>query len=176
MWVSSFCLQWVKEILFEVLRPSQPIRGHVEHGQFTRGGNYNSTKTAENVHTTYRHPTKYHISKACVIIRAFYFSKKSSKLLNSANPLKILIPGSTLPNHTFIGQTWSSKRLTSIVHILSPETDNCPSWISRRERMSVENISWSNLHERMLPTQRGSNLQPPDHQSRCASNWAVEAG
>ena len=34
-------------------------------------------------------------------------------------------------------------RLTSIVHILSPETDNCPSWISGRERMTVENISWS---------------------------------
>ena len=29
----------------------------------------------------------------------------------------------------FTGQAWSSKRLTSTVHILSPETDNCPSWI-----------------------------------------------
>ena len=48
-----------------------------------------------------------------------------------------------LPNHTFTGQAKSSKRLTSIVHILSPETDNCPSWISGRERMTVENISWS---------------------------------
>ena len=28
------------------------------------------------------------------------------------------------------------------MHILSPETDNCP-WISGRERMTVENISWS---------------------------------
>ena len=28
---------------------------------------------------------------------------------------------------TFTGQAKSSKRLTSIVHILSPETDNCPS-------------------------------------------------
>ena len=27
--------------------------------------------------------------------------------------------------------------------LLSPETDNCPSWISGRERMIVENISWS---------------------------------
>ena len=26
------------------------------------------------------------------------------------------------------------------MHILSPETDNCPSWISGRERMTVENI------------------------------------
>ena len=35
---------------------------------------------------------KYHISKDCVMIRTFYFSKKSSKPLNSANPLKILTP------------------------------------------------------------------------------------
>ena len=49
----------------------------------------------------------------------------------------------SLPNHTFTGQAKSSKRLTSIVYILSPETDNCPSWISGRERMTVENISWS---------------------------------
>ena len=34
----------------------------------------------------------------------------------------------SLPNHTFTGQAWSSRQLTSIVHILSPETDNCPSW------------------------------------------------
>ena len=40
----------------------------------------------------------------------------------------------SLPNHTFTGQAKSSKQLTSIVHILS--TDNCPSWISRRERMT----------------------------------------
>ena len=71
----------------------------------------------------------------------------------------------SLRNHTFTGQAKSSKRLTSIVPILSPETDNCPSWNSRRERMTVENISWSNLHENMLQTQRGSNPQPPDHQS-----------
>ena len=38
-----------------------------------------------------------------------------------------------LPNHTFTGQAWSSKRLTSIMHILTPETDNYPSWISGRE-------------------------------------------
>ena len=29
----------------------------------------------------------------------------------------------SLPNHTFTGQALSSKRLTSIVHILSPETN-----------------------------------------------------
>ena len=43
-----------------------------------------------------------------------------------------------LPNH------WAGlvcKRLTSIVHILSSETDNCLSLISRRERMTVEDIS-----------------------------------
>ena len=33
----------------------------------------------------------------------------------------------SLPNYTFTGQAYSSKRLTSIVHIFSPETDNCSS-------------------------------------------------
>ena len=31
--------------------------------------------------------------------------------------------------------------------------------------MTAENISWSDLHERMLPTRRGSNPQTLDHQS-----------
>ena len=33
----------------------------------------------------------------------------------------------SLPNHTFIGQAYSSTLLTSVVHILLPETGNCPS-------------------------------------------------
>ena len=33
----------------------------------------------------------------------------------------------SLPNQAFTGQAKSSYWLTSIVHILSPETDNCPS-------------------------------------------------
>ena len=44
----------------------------------------------------------------------------------------------SLPNHTFTGQASSSKRLISIVQILNPETDNCPSWIWGRERMTTE--------------------------------------
>ena len=68
------------------------------------------------------------------------------------------------PNHTFIGQVKSSKLLTSIVHILSPGTDSCPSWISGRERMTVEN-NIINLHERMLPTRRGLNPRPHSFQS-----------
>ena len=39
----------------------------------------------------------------------------------------VMLSAVSLPNHTFTGQDYSSKRLTSIVHILSPETDNCPS-------------------------------------------------
>ena len=71
----------------------------------------------------------------------------------------------SLPNHTFTGQALSSKRLTSIVHILSPETDNCPSWISGRERMTVENISWSISTKECCRPRRGSNPRPPGLQS-----------
>ena len=44
-----------------------------------------------------------------------------------SQPNEVMSSVVDLPNHTFTGQTWSSKRLTSIVHILLPETDNCPS-------------------------------------------------
>ena len=46
------------------------------------------------------------------------------------------------------------------MHSLSPVTDNCSSWISRRERMAVEMFSWPSLHERMCRTW-GSNPGPP---------------
>ena len=42
-----------------------------------------------------------------------------------------------------LGRLSPRKRLTCIMHILSPETYNCPSWISRRNRMTIENISLS---------------------------------
>ena len=40
--------------------------------------------------------------------------------------------------------------------------------------MTVENISWSNLQERMLPTWQRLNLQSPDYVG-CTSNWATKA-
>ena len=69
----------------------------------------------------------------------------------------------------------SPQRLTSIVHILSPETDNCPSWISGRERMTVENISWSISTKECCRPRRGLNPRPPGLQSDGASKWATEA-
>ena len=74
-------------------------------------------------------------------------------------------------------------RLTSIVHILSPETDNCPSWTSGRERMTVENISWSISTKECCRPRRGSNPRPPGLQSdahptappRPAQNRLIEA-
>ena len=62
------------------------------------------------------------------------------------------------------------------MHILSPETDNCPSWISGRERMTVENISWSISAKECCRPWRGLYPRPPGLQSDGASNWATEAG
>ena len=59
------------------------------------------------------------------------------------------------------------------MHILSPETDNCPSWISGRERMTVENISWSISTKECCRPQQGLNPWPPGLQSDSASNWAM---
>ena len=81
----------------------------------------------------------------------------------------------SLPNHTFIGQAYSSRQLTSIIHILSPETDNCPFWVSWRERMMAENTSWSiSTKECCLPqwVEPATSWSPVGH----ASNWDTEAG
>ena len=59
----------------------------------------------------------------------------------------------SLPNHTFTGQA-SSKRLTSIVHILSPETDNCPLNQPKGEN-DHRKYFMINLHKRILPTSVG---------------------
>ena len=47
------------------------------------------------------------------------------EVLRPSQPNGVMSSAVSLPNHTFTGQAWFSKRLTSIVHILSTETDNC---------------------------------------------------
>ena len=49
------------------------------------------------------------------------------EVLRPSQPNGVMSSMVSLPNYTFNGQAWSSELLISIVHILSPETDNCPS-------------------------------------------------
>ena len=98
------------------------------------------------------------------------------EVLRPSQPNGVMSTAISLPNHTFTKQASSSKWLTSIVHILSPETDNCPSWISGRERMTVEYTSWSNSTKECYRPRRGLNPRPPGLQSDGASNWATKAG
>ena len=65
------------------------------------------------------------------------------EVLRPSQPNGVMPSSISLPNQRFTGQDWTSKWLTSILHFLSSETNNCPSWISRRKSMTVENISWS---------------------------------
>ena len=85
------------------------------------------------------------------------------------NPMGSCRARSVYLRHTIPGRR-SPQRLTSIVHILSPGTDNCHYWISGRKRMAVENISWSNLHEKMLPTRRGL-IEPATSWSPVGRAW-----
>ena len=89
------------------------------------------------------------------------------EILRPSQPNGVMSSMVSLPNHMFTGQASSSKRFTSTVHSLLPETDNCPSWISRRERTTVENISWSISMKEWL------NPRPLGLQSDGASNWAT---
>ena len=45
------------------------------------------------------------------------------EVLRPSQPNGVMLRADSLPYNTFTGQAWSSKRLTSIVHILLPETD-----------------------------------------------------
>ena len=83
------------------------------------------------------------------------------EVLQPSQPNGVMSSVVSLPNHTFTGQAKSSKLLTSIVHILLSETDDCPSWISGRERMTVENISWSIFMKEYCRPRRGWNPRPP---------------
>ena len=49
------------------------------------------------------------------------------EVLWPSQPNGVMSSTVSLPNHTFTRQAYSSKQLTSIVHILLPKTDNCPS-------------------------------------------------
>ena len=52
------------------------------------------------------------------------------------------------------------------MHILSLVTDNCPTWISGRERMAVEMVSWPISMNLIECCRTGlPNLQPLEHQS-----------
>ena len=48
------------------------------------------------------------------------------EVLRPSQPNVVMSSAVSLPNHNFTGQAESSKRLTSIVHILSTETDKFP--------------------------------------------------
>ena len=48
------------------------------------------------------------------------------EVLRPSQPNGVMSSTVSLPN-TFTGQDESSKQLTSIVHIFSPDTDSCPS-------------------------------------------------
>ena len=52
--------------------------------------------------------------------------------------------------------------------ILSPVTDNCPSWISGRERKVIEIFSWPNLNKRKFCRTWRLNPQPSPYQ---ADGW-----
>ena len=65
----------------------------------------------------------------------------------------------------FLGRLRHKQLLNQyVVHILSPVTDKWPIWISGRERMAVEMISWPISMKEYCRTGE-LNLQPPEYQS-----------
>ena len=95
------------------------------------------------------------------------------EVLWPSQPIVVMSSKVSSPNHIFAGQAKFSQLLTSIVHILSLETDNCPSWISGRERMKIfHDVS----PRKNVADQAG--VKPANSWSpvRCTFNWVTEDG
>ena len=96
------------------------------------------------------------------------------EVLQPSQSNRVMLSTVSLPNHTFTGCAKSSKRLTSslVLCILLPETDTCPPWISRRERMNIDSISWSISTKEVADPVR---FEPTTSWSQVgrASNWAT---
>ena len=69
-----------------------------------------------------------------------------------------------------------SPQFKSINQYHAHYTDNCPSWISRRERINdPRKYFMNNLHEWMLQATRGVKPTTSWSPVRHASNWATQA-
>ena len=73
----------------------------------------------------------------CMYVCMYVFLFVCVEVLQPSQPNGVMSSAVSYLTTPFTGQAWSSKRLTSIVHILSPETDNYPSCISGRERICM---------------------------------------
>ena len=65
------------------------------------------------------------------------------EVLRPSQPMKVTLHQSVYLTSLFLGRLSPLSVSPVLMHSLLLETDNCPSWISRRERMTGENISWS---------------------------------
>ena len=68
-------------------------------------------------------------------------------MANSVDPDQTAPLGAVWSGSALFAQAYLSENLGSLrylVHIFSPVTDNCSSWISGRNRMAVGIISWPN--------------------------------
>ena len=98
-----------------------------------------------------------------------------AEVLRPRQPKRIMSSAVSLSNHTFSGQAYSSKRLTSTVHILTPKNLQLSFLNQQKDENNRGNYFMINLHKRMLPTSVG--VEPVISWSPIvrASNWATEA-
>ena len=68
-------------------------------------------------------PMKFRVTGICLLVCLCVYGE----VLRPCQPNQVSSSAVSLPSHTFTGQAYSSKQLTSIVNILLPETDNCHS-------------------------------------------------
>ena len=83
------------------------------------------------------------------------------EVLQPSPPIRVMSSRSVYLTTLFLG------RLQAVNQYLRTffRQKNCPSWISSKDRMTVENISWSIATKEYRWTRKGLNPRSPGHQS-----------
>ena len=90
----------------------------------------------------------------------FFFDR--FEVLWPSQPIRVMSSQSVYLAPLFLDRLCPLSGWPVFVHILLPENDNCPSWISRRKRMTIKIIPWLISTKECCLTLRGSNLQGRD--------------
>ena len=106
-----------------------------------------------------------HVMKKVVVVVMVFYSPSTLFRSYWAQSVNLSTLFLDKPPSQFVNQ--------NLVHILSPVTDNCPSWISGREKMVVEIISCLNSMKECCLTW-GSNTRMHIWSSYRARQWKKE--
>ena len=118
----------------------------VTAGDVKKNNNNKNELKAQTKHCSAKHENQVNISNDWFFFFFFFFIEL--RFYGPVNLLGSSWAGQFTYPHFFLGRLSPLSSLLVSLHILSSETDNCPSWISRREwllKIFDDQSTWKNV-------------------------------